>query len=368
MPAIIVRVIIFVYEEQYAWVKWGSTRSSTFSIVNGTRQGSILSPALFALYVDELLVELRALGIGCKVAGIYMGAVGFCDDLALLAPTRDGMQIMLDTCQRFAGKFNLQFSTDPDPAKSKSKCIFVSGNARRKQKPDHLMLNGKQLPWVESALHLGHVLHESGTMEQDIKAKRASFIGESTECRETFGFASPMEVLRAVKVYVGSHYGSNLWQLDSPMAEQYYSAWRTCVKLAWQTPRATHTYFVDQLLACGFSSVKTDVLARYVNFVAGLRNSPSMEVRVMCGVVAGDVRTTTGRNLSFLRAESGLEPLSCSSGKIKAVLGSKLAMAPDMDKWRIKYLAKLLEERGQAHYEGDDVVDLTVLIDSLCTN
>ena len=101
-----------------------------------------------------------------------------------------------------------------------------------------------------------------------------------------------------------------------------------------------------------FRVSRTDVLARYVNFVAGLRNSPSMEVRVMCGVVAGDVRTTTGRNLSFLRAESGLEPLSCSSGKIKAVLGSKLAMAPDMDKWRIKYLAKLLEERGQVHYEG----------------
>ena len=32
--------------------------------------GSILSPVLFALYVDELLIELRALGIGCKVAGI----------------------------------------------------------------------------------------------------------------------------------------------------------------------------------------------------------------------------------------------------------------------------------------------------------
>ena len=71
MPAIIVRVIIFVYQEQYAWVKWDSMRSSRFSIVNGTRQGSILSPALFAQYVDELLTELRKLGIGCKVANLY---------------------------------------------------------------------------------------------------------------------------------------------------------------------------------------------------------------------------------------------------------------------------------------------------------
>ena len=69
-------------------IKWGSERSTTFPIVIGTRQGSILSPALFAHYVDELLVALWALGIGCKVAGIYMGAVGFCDDLLVLAQTR----------------------------------------------------------------------------------------------------------------------------------------------------------------------------------------------------------------------------------------------------------------------------------------
>ena len=74
----------------------GWLKVQVFSIVNGTRQESILSPAL---YVDELLVELRALGIGCQVAGVYMAAFGFCDDLLLLAPTRDGMQIMLNTCK-----------------------------------------------------------------------------------------------------------------------------------------------------------------------------------------------------------------------------------------------------------------------------
>ena len=97
-----------------------------FPIVNGTRQRSILSQALFALYVDEFLVELRRLGIGCKVADIFMGAVGFCDDILLMAPTRDGMQVMLDTCQRFAKKFNLRFSTDPNQRKAKQNAfLFV---------------------------------------------------------------------------------------------------------------------------------------------------------------------------------------------------------------------------------------------------
>ena len=70
-----VRALIVVYEDQYAWVKWGGARSSMFNIINGTRQGSVLSPALFAVYVDDLLQELRSLCVGCYVAGIFFGAV-----------------------------------------------------------------------------------------------------------------------------------------------------------------------------------------------------------------------------------------------------------------------------------------------------
>ena len=51
-----------------------------------------------------------------------------------------------------------------------------------------------------------------------------------------------------------------------------------------------------------------------------------------------------------------------SSVKLKAVLESKLATIPDMDRWRVRYLARLLQDRGQAHYEGDDVHQLTDLI------
>ena len=368
VPAVVIRTLATVYEDQFAWVKWGSVRSDQFIMTTGTRQGSILSPALFLVYMDPLLKELRALGIGCHVAGVYMGAVGFCDDILLLAPTRDAMQRMLDTCESFAERNNLLFSTDPNPSKSKTKSIFVCGRKKGLAKPVPLSLYGKELPWVPSGTHLGQEIHESGTMDLDTRVKRANFIEQSTEIRETFSFASPVEVLQAVKVYASSWFGSMLWELGGDTVKQVFSAWNTCLKLAWNVPRQTHTYFADHLLGSGISHAKTDILAEYVGFFHSLRSSPSQEVRILVNMVGRNMQSCTGKNLSFIKKETGLDVWSSSSKQVRVALekGTKLAVVPVQDQWRIPLLAKLLAERGEKYYLCENFDILTEQIESLC--
>ena len=94
---------------------------------------------------------------------------------------------------------------------------------------------------------------------------------------------------------------------------------------------------------------------------------PSLEVAVMCAVTRGGVQTTTGQNLDLIRRESGMNPMTCSALKIRNILGGQLSAVPDNDQWRLRYLCRLLEARGQAHYEGGETEELTSLIDSLCT-
>ena len=76
--------------------------SGSFSVKNGVRQGAILSPSLFCVYLDTLLLKLRDAGVGCHIGGEFLGAFGYADDVTLLAPSRQALQIMLDICEDFA--------------------------------------------------------------------------------------------------------------------------------------------------------------------------------------------------------------------------------------------------------------------------
>ena len=56
------------------------------------------------------------MGFGCQVAGVWVGAAGYADDLLLLAPTRETMSRMLLVCEEYASEHNLMFSTDLVPS------------------------------------------------------------------------------------------------------------------------------------------------------------------------------------------------------------------------------------------------------------
>ena len=135
--------------------------------------------------------------------------------------------MMLQICQDFGIKNNLQYSTDPDPVKSKTKCLYMCGKSGDIQYPAQLVLHGRERPWVKTATHLGHELHQSCTMEYDARRKRGILIRESSDTREMFGFANPDQVLSAVNVYTCQLYGAMLWDLFGEGAGQVYRSWNT---------------------------------------------------------------------------------------------------------------------------------------------
>jgi len=57
-----------------------------FHMLNGIRQGAILSPVLFCAYFDTLLSNLNAAGMGCHTSSSFVDTLASADDLVLLAP------------------------------------------------------------------------------------------------------------------------------------------------------------------------------------------------------------------------------------------------------------------------------------------
>ena len=368
VPPIIVRVLAFVYEEQFAWVKWGRSKSKQFSIVNGTRQGSVLSPSLFSLYMDELLGELRRLGVGCHISGVFFGAALYADDLVLISPSRNAMQKMLSVCERYAEDQNLVFSTDPNPELSKTKCLYMVGKVRGRQVqyPKPVRLSGAELPWVKHANHLGHTLHEDCTMEEDARSKRMAFISDSLDIRDMFAWAHPMQVLQATQVYSTSFYGSMLWDLYGEEANKVYRCWNTAAKLTWDVPRNTFTFLVDKVLTGDMSSVREGLLTRYAMYLQGLFKSKTKEMRVLANVACNDVRCTTGRNYSNLSRETGLDLRTGHKLSIKKAISQSNASAEE--EWRVPLLARLLGERREYRQADKKTEQMDRLIDEVCSS
>ena len=152
IPAIFVRVLLYIYMMQSANVKWDGEYSNCFTLCNGVRQGGVLSAILYCFYVNDLFELLRRKGHGCWIDGNFHGIFGYSDDNFLIAPSIYALQKMLETCEEFAKIHNLKFSTDIDPKKCKTKCLAFLFKKRDLPK---LKLCGNDLPWVDTCKHLG---------------------------------------------------------------------------------------------------------------------------------------------------------------------------------------------------------------------
>ena len=71
----VLRIFIYMYMNQTLRVQWCQTLTSSFKVYNGVKQGGVLSLILFAVYVDSMLDRLKQSGVGCHIAGHFVGAL-----------------------------------------------------------------------------------------------------------------------------------------------------------------------------------------------------------------------------------------------------------------------------------------------------
>ena len=81
VPKTFLDFIISWYDGLYCRVLWDGNYSVWFHVSAGVRQGGVLSPDFYGLYVDELFDILRSSGFGCYYISQFAAALMYADDI-----------------------------------------------------------------------------------------------------------------------------------------------------------------------------------------------------------------------------------------------------------------------------------------------
>ena len=93
------------------FVPWGNTIFTHFTEANGVKQGGVISPILFNIYIDKLCITLNRSGIGGYFQEmIFLNHLCYADDLCLISLSSTRMQQLLTMCQKYAMDHQLLYN------------------------------------------------------------------------------------------------------------------------------------------------------------------------------------------------------------------------------------------------------------------
>ena len=94
-------------------VRVGSRQvSPSFSVCRGVRQGSVLSPTLFLLVMDPILLVLNKRTCGLSVCGLYLGAFSHTDDIQTLSSNISDCKLQMMLFSEYASSQGLALNVD----------------------------------------------------------------------------------------------------------------------------------------------------------------------------------------------------------------------------------------------------------------
>ena len=166
IPLIFLDLIITWYGALFCRVKWGDSFSEWFFVTAGVRQGGVLSPDFYSIYVDDLIQKIILLGVGCYFLSIFAAALFYADDMAILAPSIKGLKKILTICYEYCVEWDVCLNA------KKSKIVPFGKKVDTVQ---DVVLDGNKIEMVKEWVYLGVTLKSDSTFNCSVSDRIKKF-------------------------------------------------------------------------------------------------------------------------------------------------------------------------------------------------
>ena len=209
VPMIFIRLLQYWYSNQSMCVKWESHVSTSFSVSNGVRQGGVMSPLLFSLYMNQFSFELNSLDIEGMIGSTCINDLMYADDICCfcLAPSFKGLQKLVNKCCMYADDHNITFNS------SKTKAMWFKTNFLNLNFMPGISMYNAAVEFVSKVKYLGIILNSNRKDDDDIGRQLRSTYGIANMLRSKFSFCSNTVTNCLFRTFCSAMYGLSLWCL-----------------------------------------------------------------------------------------------------------------------------------------------------------
>ena len=226
-----------IYANDKACVKIDERITNTFTINQGVRQGCILSPLLFNIFMSDLpeLLDVTLKNTNPNIN--HPSCIIWADDIILLSETEEGLNTMLKTMEVYCNVNDLSLNTD------KTKCMIFNKTGRLIRK--RFSFNNVQLETVRSYKYLGFLLTPSGEIKSGLNDLRDRALKAFFKLKSTMGNEFNRDVsttltlidslIKPILLYCSDFWGALKPPKDHPIEKFHHMACKHVLGVQKQT-------------------------------------------------------------------------------------------------------------------------------------
>ena len=188
-----------LHTEMMANVSVGGKLSASYSVTNGVKQGCVLAPTLFSIFLSAMLGEaFRDMGDGVciqsrqsadlfniahfraktKTTRILTRELLLADDNALVARSAEEMEKIVDAFSDESKKFGLKFII------KKTEVLYQSNSTRTRE--EDIMVEGNKLNSVLEFTYFGSTISSNGCIDDEIQRRMVKASASFGQLRQRF--------------------------------------------------------------------------------------------------------------------------------------------------------------------------------------